>query len=387
MTQEEISVEDLELVSLIPDIAAELGQVPGRNKLIEELRELGVSIGASRASRLLSMYSARHEGRLMGRPDPAAADGSGRTGEANDTGPERSGGEAQTGPETEPAGDEDAPSESAGASGPDSDRAGPDTSPGRSGPDVQRSGSGPQQPQNEGPFETGPDARTGSAPGGSPDRESTGPDRAPEWTGPAPLIEWKGHRSGHGPPTAAHEPPTGPGHVSGPDADRPGPGTGPDAEPDRQAAGPDRSGSRAQIRLMRAMVLLVAASAFVAIWGGWVGLGGLAGFGPVNLLPGIGSGLEVDLSITLPLGIEAYAAIALYIAVSGLVVGGARWFAYGSAFAALAIGAFGQATYHVLSADQLSTAAPTPVVIFVSILPVLVLGGASTLLHLVERRT
>ncbi|WP_146165608.1 hypothetical protein [Murinocardiopsis flavida] len=135
------------------------------------------------------------------------------------------------------------------------------------------------------------------------------------------------------------------------------------------------------------MVLLVAASAFVAIWGGWVGLGGLAGFGPVNLLPGIGSGLEVDLSITLPLGIEAYAAIALYIAVSGLVHGGARWFAYGSAFAALGIGAFGQATYHLLAAAAAPTAAPTGVVIFVSILPVLVLGGASALLHLVERRT
>ena len=37
---------------------------------------------------------------------------------------------------------------------------------------------------------------------------------------------------------------------------------------------------------------LVAAPAAVAIWSGWVGLGGMSGFGPVNLLPGIGSGLH-----------------------------------------------------------------------------------------------
>jgi hypothetical protein len=34
--------------------------------------------------------------------------------------------------------------------------------------------------------------------------------------------------------------------------------------------------------------VILAAPAFVAIWSGWVGLGGLTGFGPVHLLPGIG---------------------------------------------------------------------------------------------------
>lgn len=76
------------------------------------------------------------------------------------------------------------------------------------------------------------------------------------------------------------------------------------------------------IWILRGAVALVAVSAFVAIWGGWVGLGRLAGFGPVDLLPGVPGGpYEVDLSITLPLGVEAFAAIALYVAVSGMVEG------------------------------------------------------------------
>ena len=35
-------------------------------------------------------------------------------------------------------------------------------------------------------------------------------------------------------------------------------------------------------------LLLIAAPAAVAIWSGWVGLGSMCGFGPVNLLPGVG---------------------------------------------------------------------------------------------------
>jgi len=142
--------------------------------------------------------------------------------------------------------------------------------------------------------------------------------------------------------------------------------------------------STRSIYVLRGVVALVAASAFVAIWGGWVGLGGLAGFGPVNLLPGIGRGLTVDLAITLPLGVEAFAAIALYVAVSGIVTGGARVFAWCSAVGSLIIGAAGQAAYHLLTAAQHAAAAPTPVVVFVSVLPVVVLGLASILLHLAE---
>lgn len=140
------------------------------------------------------------------------------------------------------------------------------------------------------------------------------------------------------------------------------------------------------IWILRGAVALVAVSAFVAIWGGWVGLGRLAGFGPVDLLPGVPGGpYEVDLSITLPLGVEAFAAIALYVAVSGLVGGGARTFAWVAAIGSLGLGMFGQAAYHLLTAQEHGAGAtPTWVVVFVSVLPVLVLGLASLLLHLAE---
>lgn len=141
-----------------------------------------------------------------------------------------------------------------------------------------------------------------------------------------------------------------------------------------------------RIYVLRGVVALVASSAFVAIWGGWVGLGRLAGFGPVELLPGIADGFTVDLAITLPLGIEAYAAIALYMAVSGDVAGRARTFAWCSAIGALALGAFGQSAYHLLAVEDQEASAPTPVIIFVSVLPVVVLGLASVLLHLAERQ-
>lgn len=140
------------------------------------------------------------------------------------------------------------------------------------------------------------------------------------------------------------------------------------------------------IWILRGAVALVAVSAFVAIWGGWVGLGRLAGFGPVDLLPGVPGGpYEVDLSITLPLGVEAFAAIALYVAVSGMVEGGARTFAWAAAIGSLGLGMFGQAAYHLLTAQEHGAGAtPTWVVVFVSVLPVLVLGLASLLLHLAE---
>src|SRR5690606_24612392 len=139
------------------------------------------------------------------------------------------------------------------------------------------------------------------------------------------------------------------------------------------------------IWILRGAVALVAVSAFVAIWGGWVGLGRLAGFGPVDLLPGVPGGpYEVDLSITLPLGVEAFAAIALYVAVSGLVEGGARTFAWVAAIGSLGLGMFGQAAYHLLTAQEHGAGTPTWVVVFVSVLPVLVLGLASLLLHLAE---
>ncbi len=58
-------------------------------------------------------------------------------------------------------------------------------------------------------------------------------------------------------------------------------------------------------------LILIAAPAAVAIWSGWVGLGAMCGFGVVNLLPGIGGGFHLNTAITLPVGVEAYAAYAL----------------------------------------------------------------------------
>src|SRR5690606_36688325 len=119
-------------------------------------------------------------------------------------------------------------------------------------------------------------------------------------------------------------------------------------------------------------VLAISMCAFTAVWSGWVGVGRMDGFGKVNLLTGFiadGGWATIDLAITLPIGIEAYAASALYVAVAGLVRGGSRWFAGTSAGLSLALGAFGQAAYLVLDA-QCRTVAPEWIVVFVSVLSV-----------------
>jgi len=58
-------------------------------------------------------------------------------------------------------------------------------------------------------------------------------------------------------------------------------------------------------------LFLIASPAAVAIWSGWVGLGGLCGFGPIHPLPGIADGFTINTAITLPVGVEAYGAYAL----------------------------------------------------------------------------
>jgi hypothetical protein len=129
-------------------------------------------------------------------------------------------------------------------------------------------------------------------------------------------------------------------------------------------------------------LFLIAAPAAVAIWSGWVGLGELCGFGPVRLLPGI-SGLTVNTAITLPIGVEAYAAYALGAWMSPASPPGARRFARWSALGALAYGMAGQIIYHLLAAAH-ATAAPWPVVVVVSCMPVAVLGLAAALTHLLR---
>jgi hypothetical protein len=88
-----------------------------------------------------------------------------------------------------------------------------------------------------------------------------------------------------------------------------------------RTAGPaaaDRSPAIARpARTIRSWPLLVlAAPAAAEVWSGWVGIAEKTGFGRVSPLPGIWPSLHLDTTITLPIGVEAYAAYALRAAVS-----------------------------------------------------------------------
>ncbi|MEU7806847.1 ABC transporter permease [Micromonospora chalcea] len=130
-------------------------------------------------------------------------------------------------------------------------------------------------------------------------------------------------------------------------------------------------------------VVLLALPAFVAIWSGWVGLGGLTGFGIVHPLPGIWDSFSINSAITLPIGVETYGAYALYVWLSGRVPDRARRFAKWSALGSLAIGALGQVAYHLLEAAGV-TSAPWWITTAVACLPVAVLGMGAALAHLVR---
>jgi hypothetical protein len=130
-------------------------------------------------------------------------------------------------------------------------------------------------------------------------------------------------------------------------------------------------------------LLLIAAPAAVAVWSGWVGLGTLCGFGIVHPLPGIVDGFRLDTAITLPVGVEAYGAYALGAWLTPGTAPAARTFARRSALGALALGMAGQVIYHLLAAAH-APAAPWPVVMLVSCLPVLTLGFGAALTHLLR---
>jgi hypothetical protein len=133
-------------------------------------------------------------------------------------------------------------------------------------------------------------------------------------------------------------------------------------------------------------LVLIALGAFVSIWGGWVGLGELTGFGPIRLLPGIADSVVINSAITLPIGVEAYAAFALraWLAPAAGLSSTARRFARWSAIGALALGAAGQIAYHLMVAAGV-THAPWVITAFVSCLPVVVLGCGAALTHLIHR--
>ena len=130
-------------------------------------------------------------------------------------------------------------------------------------------------------------------------------------------------------------------------------------------------------------VLILCLPAFVAIWAGWVEMGRLTGFGKVVLLPGIADRFVLDTAITLPIGVETYAAYALWVWLSGRGAGQARRFAKRSAIASLAIGGLGQIAYHLMTAWQW-TAAPWPITAVVACIPVAVLGMGAALAHLMH---
>ncbi|MEU9740932.1 ABC transporter permease [Micromonospora chersina] len=144
-----------------------------------------------------------------------------------------------------------------------------------------------------------------------------------------------------------------------------------------------RPASRRPRRVSTWPLVLIGLPAFVAIWSGWVGLGGLTGFGVVHPLPGIADSFSVNTAITLPVGVEVYAAYSLRAWLSGDVPRRARRFAKWSGIGSLAVGALGQVAYHLLVAAGIESA-PWQITTLVACLPVAVLGMAAALAHLMH---
>ena len=137
---------------------------------------------------------------------------------------------------------------------------------------------------------------------------------------------------------------------------------------------------------MRSWPLLVlAAPAAAEVWSGWVGIAQKTGFGLVSPLPGIWPSLHLDTTITLPVGVEAYAAYALraWLAREGRGQSRTRRFAKWSAICSFALGMAGQIAYHLL-AQAGAARAPWSVTTLVSCLPVLVLAMGTALAHMLR---
>jgi hypothetical protein len=172
-------------------------------------------------------------------------------------------------------------------------------------------------------------------------------------------------------------------HVHGEPGSRgPGPGAVPGPVP---AAG--RSGAvRAQAKAIRSWPLLVlAVPAAAEVWSGWVGIAQKTGFGAVPLLPGIWSSLHLDTAVTLPVGVECYAAYALraWLAGGHAISDRTRRFARWSAIFSFALGMAGQVAFHLMDQDHV-TRAPWGITTLVSCLPVLVLGMGTALAHMLR---
>ena len=157
-----------------------------------------------------------------------------------------------------------------------------------------------------------------------------------------------------------------------------------------RTAGPaaaDRSPAAARPgRAVRSWPLLVlAAPAAAEVWSGWVGIAQKTGFGLVSPLPGIWPSLHLDTAITLPVGVEAYAAYALraWLARDQAISARTRRFAKWSAICSFALGMAGQVAYHLMAQAGMARA-PWPVTTIVSCLPVLVLAMGTALAHMLR---
>ncbi len=160
--------------------------------------------------------------------------------------------------------------------------------------------------------------------------------------------------------------------------------SGPAREPGPEPVSGSDSADSTPTRVRSWPLLVLAAPALVAIWSGWVGLGHLTGFGVVHPLPGMWDRLAINTAITLPIGVETYAAYALRAWLSPHAPVRARGFAKWSAIGALMLGASGQVAYHLMVAAGISHA-PWPVTTAVACLPVTVLGAGAALAHLLHQ--
>jgi hypothetical protein len=132
-------------------------------------------------------------------------------------------------------------------------------------------------------------------------------------------------------------------------------------------------------------LLVLAAPAAAEVWSGWVGIAQETGFGLVSPLPGIWPSLHLDTAITLPVGVEAYAAYALraWLARDRTISGRTRRFAKWSAICSFALGMAGQVTFHLMAQAGMARA-PWAITTLVSCLPVLVLGMGTALAHMLR---
>jgi hypothetical protein len=137
---------------------------------------------------------------------------------------------------------------------------------------------------------------------------------------------------------------------------------------------------------MRSWPLLVlAVPAAAEVWSGWVGIAQKTGFGVVPLLPGVWSSVHLDTAVTLPVGVECYAAYALraWLASGQAISDRTRRFARWSAICSFALGMAGQVAFHLMDQDHV-TRAPWGITTLVSCLPVLVLGMGTALAHMLR---